>query len=96
MGKKGKPRRTKGGAQRGGGILGGIARAAGGAMPTRGGAATTARSGVFRVYPDGSMVRVPSKKKRKRGYVMPKVVRDQLEAARRQTDAVTARILAGH
>lgn len=92
MGKRGKPTSAKGGAPRGGGALGGITRAlGGGGAPTRGG-----KSGVFRVYPDGSMVRVPQKKKRKRGYVMPKVVRDQLEAARRQTDAVTARILAGH
>lgn len=88
MGSRGKPKRKGAPA---GGLLGQLGRAAGGAA--RG--APAGRSGTFRVYPDGSMVRVPSKKRRKRGYVMPKIVRDQLEASRRLTDAVAARVLSG-
>lgn len=78
MGKKGKPKGKKGGK---GGILGGITSAAQGLL---GGGATPGapgQSGTFRVDRFGNVTKVPGKKRRKAGYRMPQIVREQIQAS---------------
>ena len=77
MGKKGKPKKM--GSK--GGILGGITSAAsnlfgGGATPGAPG-----QTGSFRVDRFGNITKIPGKKRRKAGYRMPQLVKEQIRAS---------------
>lgn len=86
MGKRGKPSSMKAKGKSGGGIFGGISKAAGMAKGKPSGGGMT--SGLYRVTPRGDIVKI-SQKRRKKGFRTPAIVKRMMEQAERQNERIT-------
>lgn len=89
MGKRGRPTKKTQQGRSSLGALGGIAKKA---MGSSGGSSGGHSAGLYRLTRDGQMIRV-QQKRRKKGYRMPRVVREAMESQRRLVDAMAMKMV---